>query len=198
MAIAGWIVAAVVAYIFAKQAQPLILEIPLVSNFLKGSCELSIVAAYCAVFAVALIVMGFFTPLFSTLVQRSVYGSIDQGLGFFFGVARGLLLVAVAFLVYEKTMANETIAMVQNSRSIAIFSQFQTQLMNEMPQDAPGWIVARYEGLVSDCGAPPADATPTRTSLPPLPVADSSAPATDGTTGTGTAGSGNGGSASGN
>ena len=39
LAIAGWVVAAILAYMFAPQAQPLMQEIPVVGEFLQGSCE---------------------------------------------------------------------------------------------------------------------------------------------------------------
>ncbi|MFC2968342.1 CvpA family protein [Acidimangrovimonas pyrenivorans] len=154
MAIAGWIAAAVLAYIFAPQAEPLIKEIPVLDKFLAGSCELSIVAAFAAVFALGLVIMSFFTPLFSSVVRHSVLAGIDQGLGFLFGVARGLLLVAVAFVVYDRAMANEAIPMVSESRSAKIFQQFQANIDQTIPTDAPGWIVQRYEHLVGNCGAP--------------------------------------------
>ncbi len=153
MAIAGWVVAAIVAYAFAPQAEPLVREIPLVGNMLKGSCELSIVAAFSAVFALALIAMGFFTPLLSSLIHRSALGGVDQGLGFLFGAARGVILVAVAFIAYQSTMANETIAMVAQSRSITAFAPVEAALVKAVPQDATGWVVKRYEALAGNCGA---------------------------------------------
>jgi hypothetical protein len=42
MAIAGWVGAAVLAFVFAESAQPLVKEIPVLGDFLKDSCELSI------------------------------------------------------------------------------------------------------------------------------------------------------------
>ena len=170
MAIAGWIAAAVLAYIFAPQAEPLIKEIPVLDKFLAGSCELSIIAAFAAVFALALVVMSFFTPLFSSVVQHSALGGLDQGLGFLFGVARGVVLVAVAFVVYDRAMGQEAVPMVAKSRSAAIFSQFQSNIDQNIPSDAPGWIVRRYEQLVGNCGAPAATATPPVTP-PPAPTA---------------------------
>ena len=90
MAILGWIGAAVIAFTFAPQVEPLVRQIPIVGDFIGDSCELAIIAAFAAVFALALVVVSIFTPLFSIVVQRSAIGGIDQGLGFFFGVLRGL------------------------------------------------------------------------------------------------------------
>lgn len=154
LAILGWIAAAVLAFIFAPQAEPLIKQIPVLDKFLGDSCELSIIAAFAAVFALALIVMSILTPLFSSAVQRSALGGVDQGLGFLFGVLRGLVLIAVAFVVYDRAIANAALPVVDNSRSAQIFASVEASLNAQVPADAPGWIVARYNELVGDCGAP--------------------------------------------
>ncbi|MDK3016235.1 CvpA family protein [Pseudodonghicola flavimaris] len=154
MAIAGWIIAAVLAFIFAPQVEPLVKEIPMLGDYIADSCELSIIAAFAAVFAVALIVVSFFTPLFSSLVHRSVLGGLDQGAGFLFGVARGVLLVAIAFLVYDTVMTGQSFTIVDESRSAKVFSRLTGQIENRDPEQALGWITQQYEGLVGSCGAP--------------------------------------------
>ena len=93
MAILGWVGAAIFAFLLAPTLQPLVKEIPVLNKFLADSCELSIIAAFAAAFAVGLVIASLFTPLFASVVQRSVLGGLDQGLGFLFGVARGVLLV---------------------------------------------------------------------------------------------------------
>lgn len=160
LAIAGWIGAAVLAYVFAEQVQPLVKEIPMVGGFLQDSCELSVIAAFALVFAVGLVIAALFSPLLSSMVQRSVLGGLDQGLGFLFGVVRGVLLVAVAFIVYDRAVAANTVPMVDNSRSAKVFASFQTNIDETIPSDAPGWIVERYESLTNVCQAPAAPATP--------------------------------------
>jgi len=155
LAIVGWIAAAVLAFIFAPQAEPLVKQIPILDKYLGDSCELAIIAAFAGVFAVALIVMSIFTPLFASAVQRSALGGIDQGLGFLFGVLRGMLLVAIAFLIYNRTMVNEGVPVVDNSQSAKIFSSVQAKLNENVPADAPGWVLSRYQELVANCGASP-------------------------------------------
>lgn len=151
LAIAGWVVAAVVAYIFAPQAEPLMKEVPILSDVIAGSCEISMITAFAAVFAAALIVASIFTPLFSSLVQRSAVGGVDQALGFFFGVLRGLLLVAIALIIYDRVVVGQSYAMVDQSQSARIFAQLQTSLSENIPEEAPGWITARYEELLGAC-----------------------------------------------
>lgn len=151
LSIAGWIAAAVVAFIFAPTAQPLMTEIPVVGDFLSDSCELGIIAAFAAVFAIALVVVSVFTPVFASAVQRSALGGLDRGLGFLFGVLRGVLLVLLAFLIYDRVLTTESIPMVDDSRSMVIYERTSTSIDENLPDDAPGWIVGRYEELVGAC-----------------------------------------------
>ena len=172
MAIAGWVGAALLAYTFAAQAQPLVKELPVLNKFLADSCELSLIAAFAVVFAVGLILAALFTPLLSSVVQRSVLGGLDQVFGFLFGVARGIILIAVAFLVYDRAVAANTIPMIDASRSAKIFASFQVDINQAVPSDAPNWIVGRYNELTTTCTNPaetPAIA-PAETALPAAPT----------------------------
>jgi membrane protein required for colicin V production len=161
LAIVGWIVATVMAFVFADQVTPLVRQIPVVGDFIGDSCELSVIAAFAAVFAVVLVIVSIFTPLFSSLIQRSVLGGIDQGLGFLFGALRGILLVAVAFFVYQTVLEAQDIEMVENSRAIAVFSKMTGSIEQRDPEAALGWITTQYEQLVGECGDPQTDVTPT-------------------------------------
>jgi membrane protein required for colicin V production len=151
MAIAGWVAAAILAFLFAEPVRPLMLEVPYVGQYLQGSCQLSTIAAFVAVFAVALVLASIFTPLFSSAIQNSAIGTVDQVMGFIFGVARGVLLVAVAFIIYDQVVVGDAIASVDQSRTAAIFARAQDDIEAQMPEDAPGWVVSRYEDLVSSC-----------------------------------------------
>lgn len=163
MAIVGWIAAAVVARMFAAPVQPLVKELPVVGKFLSDSCELSILAAFAVVFAAALIIASLFTPLLSSAIHKTALGGLDQGLGFLFGVVRGVLLVGVAFIVYDRAVAADTVPMVDNSRSAKIFASLQDSLNAAIPSDAPGWIVARYNEMTAICTAEAGDTTGTKT-----------------------------------
>lgn len=148
MSIVGWIAAAFIAFIFAPNALPLISEIPYLGDFIGESRELGILAAFAIVFVVALVVVSIFTPLFSSVVQRSALGGLDAGLGFLFGVARGILLVIVALIAYERIVGDEPIATISDSRSAAVFSNMKDTIEAQIPTDVPGWILDRYETLI--------------------------------------------------
>ncbi len=151
MSIAGWIAAAVLAFMFAAQAEPLMAEIPVIGEFIADSCELSMIAAFFAVLAIALIVVSFFTPLLSGMVQRSALGGLDQGAGFFFGMLRGVLLIAVAFFVYNVVMTGQSFTIVDDSRSAVIFNKMIGQIEAQNPEAALGWLTGKYEELIGSC-----------------------------------------------
>jgi membrane protein required for colicin V production len=151
MAIAGWIAAAILGYIFAPHAVPLVKEIPVLGGYISDSCELAVIAGFFSVFALALIVVSVFTPLLSSAVQRSALGGIDQGLGFFFGVVRGIVLVAIALVIVDRISTGDRIAVLEDSRTVKVFDRSQSKINDSIPADAPDWITQRYEGLVSSC-----------------------------------------------
>lgn len=149
LAIGGWVLAAIVAYFFAADVQPLMGEIPVLGEFLGDSFELSMIAAFAAVFALTLVVVSIFTPLFAGAVQRSALGGIDQGLGFLFGVLRGVLLVVVALVVYDRLIIADPVPMIDDSRTAQLFAEISDSVDEAIPEDAPGWLVARYEEFMS-------------------------------------------------
>jgi len=152
MAIAGWIVAAIVGYMFAKQVEPLIREAPVVGEFIGDNCVLSTGAAFFAVFVVALILMSFFTPLFSSLIHRSAAGGVDQGLGFLFGIVRGVVLIAIAFFIYTNVMNGQDYPMVDDSRSAEVFAQLNDEIQKRQPEQVVDWVKVKFDALMSECG----------------------------------------------
>jgi membrane protein required for colicin V production len=152
LSIAGWVAAAVAAFLFAPSLEPLMREIPVLRDIIGTSCELGILAAFAVIFAGALLVFSIFTPLVSGLVSNSAIGPVDQALGLLFGVARGVLLVLIAFLVYERVLGGEGgYAQVDNSQSRALMAGLEADLGDRLPDDAPGWVASQYEQLTRNC-----------------------------------------------
>lgn len=153
LSILGWIIAAVAAFSFAPQLEPIIREIPYLDQILQTSCELSILAAFAIVFAGTLVVVSIFTPLFSGMISKSALGPLDQGLGFLFGIARGVILVAVALIVYDIWVGGGDggVAEVEESRTRTLLADFQGQLESQIPEDAPGWLQSQYTKLTGSC-----------------------------------------------
>ena len=53
--------------------------------------------------------------------------------------------------------------MVEDSRASAVFARLTTQIAEQDPEAALGWVTAQYEQLVGTCGAP---ATPIDAAAP--------------------------------
>ena len=132
-AIAGWIAAAFIAFVFADTAQPLVRQIPYLGDMLGDSCELFMVARVAIVFATSLLLVSRFTPRFSAIGQRSIFGGFAHMLGFFFGVVRGVILVAVGFFIYFTVMPNQDIVALETSRSAAVFERYVDAVQDQNP-----------------------------------------------------------------
>ena len=154
MSIASWIAAAFVAFVFAPQVRPLIKEIPAVGPILSDSCELGMIASFAAVFAFSLVIFSFFTPLLSSVIDKTGVGSADRALGFLFGVFRGVALIAILFFAYKSIFNTETFAVVDESRSSEIFGNLVINIEQRNPERALGWITHQYEQLVTACSSP--------------------------------------------
>jgi membrane protein required for colicin V production len=157
LSIVGWIVAALAGFYFAPMVEPLMREIPVLRDVLGTNCELGILAGFAVAFAVALILVSLFTPLLAGAVQNSALGPVDQGLGFVFGIARGVLLVVIALIVYNTIFGGAGgIEQVDQSRSVAVFGDLERRIADMLPADTPQWLAARYDRLTATCQAPPA------------------------------------------
>jgi len=155
LSILGWVAAAVAAFLFGPSLEPLMREVPVLRDVIGTNCELGILAGFAVVFAVALVVVSLFSPLLSSAVQHSALGPVDQGLGLLFGVARGVLLVAIALAIYNRTLGGGPdgeggVAAIEQSRSAAIFAGVEEQLASLLPENAD-WITGRWDELNASC-----------------------------------------------
>ncbi len=91
LSIAAWIVAALAAIWGYPHLQPF------VSQYLQPDILANVVTA-ASIFVVALIISSAVSHRISAGVQRSSLGSVDRALGLAFGLARGALLVILAYL----------------------------------------------------------------------------------------------------
>ena len=159
LAIGGWVVAALGAFFFAPFVEPLIAEVPYLGDFLRSSCTLSLLAAFAVAFAAILILLSIVTPLISSVILDSALGPFDRGLGFLFGVARGVILVAVLYLLYGLLVpVDQRIAALEEAHSIALIADAAELLRANAPTELPPFIGERIDRLMGVCG--PADAGP--------------------------------------
>jgi len=152
LSIAGWVGAGVVAFYFSPQVVPLVQEIPVLNDIIGDNCELGILTAFAGVFAVALVVIALFTPLISGAVQKSALGSLDGGLGFLFGIARGVLLIVVALVAYDFFIAGgDGFPIVEDSKTRVVLADQQERMQDYIPTEIPDWLIEPYEQLTASC-----------------------------------------------
>jgi membrane protein required for colicin V production len=92
LSIFAWAAAAFATLYFAPAAVPL----------LNGmfSPVVATLAAYIGVFLLVLIPMSFLSYRFAQGVQNSAMGTLDRSMGAVFGIIRGLILIAMAYLLF--------------------------------------------------------------------------------------------------
>src|SRR6185312_767384 len=94
LSIASWIAAAAAAYFF----YPMVL--PYLQSHIDNE-KLAMGAAAGVVFIIALIVVTVITMKIADFIIDSRVGALDRTLGFLYGAARGILVMAVALLFFN-------------------------------------------------------------------------------------------------
>jgi len=154
LAIGGWILAAAVATVAVPFVEPLVREAPAVGAFLAQSCILSVITAFTIVMALGLLILAVFTPIFSSLVLNSVLGPIDRVLGFVFGIARGVLLVTIAYLIYAQVVGPpEEWPPYATAEARPIIEEVSRALTGALPAEMPPWMAERIDAMMAPCGA---------------------------------------------
>jgi membrane protein required for colicin V production len=93
------------------------------------------------VFLVTLIVVSLITMRISDMILDSRIGALDRTLGFLFGLARGLLIVVVAFLFFAWLVKPESRPDgVRNAKSLEILKLTGDWLQSLLPQDIDAYI----------------------------------------------------------
>ncbi len=153
LSIVGWGGAAVIAFLFAPQGKDLVYEIPFVNGLVGDSCEIALIVSFSLIFIVALVVISLFTPLLAGLVSKSALGIIDRGLGFIFGLARGVLLIVVGLFVYDQFIATgEGIDIIEASKTKTLLAESQARLTAEVETSSiPGWFILKFDEITRVC-----------------------------------------------
>jgi membrane protein required for colicin V production len=100
------------------------------------------------------------TVRFSDMVLDSRVGALDRTLGFLFGLARGLIIVVVAFLFFAWLVPTKTQpAWVANAKSKVVLQSTGDWLMSMLPDDPESTILKRFKKPVPE-DSEPAEAPP--------------------------------------
>ena len=114
LAISGWIISIIIAFMLAPTGVPLVSEIPYLNKIVSG-CEATTIISFALILAISVLVCSIFTPLLSNVVKRSVLNTFDQSLGFLFGALRGIILIVVSVVVYNQVAVDNEYEIVNNS-----------------------------------------------------------------------------------
>ena len=183
IAIAGWVLAGVAALYFAPVVEPLMHDIPGAGDFFASSCVISTIAAFTIIVAICLLILSVFTPIVSTAVLGSALGPIDKILGFVFGVLRGLLLIAVAYLVFTRFSAEDTLPQLETAATLPLMQDSAAVIEENLPDEVPGWLGDRIDELMNACRTPGVEIDPEVADPEagePSPAEEPEAPAQDG------------------
>jgi len=95
---------------------------------------LASLAAYAGIFLVVVIPLSFIGHRFSETVKHSPIGPLDRGLGIAFGVVRGLVIVAVAYIAFTHFVPiKEHPAALKEARSLPLIQSSAEVLLSLAP-----------------------------------------------------------------
>lgn len=133
LAVAAWAGAALAALYGLPYLQPVAREhIPL-----TWAAD---AAAAAGIFLVVLLILALVTRALSQRVQNSALGALDRSLGFVFGLARGALIVAVAFLVLAWLWPepDERPGWIREARSLPLVEDGAAMVRTLIPESLDG------------------------------------------------------------
>jgi membrane protein required for colicin V production len=156
LSIASWGIAAVVTLYSYSKLLP----------FAKTYFNNDIVSAGVVIggtFLGTLLIVSVITVRFSDMVLDSRVGALDRTMGFLFGLARGLIIVVVAFLFFARLVPDRSQPeWVRSAKSRVVLQGTGDWLMSMLPDDPESTILKRLKKGKPDEGEPaPEDNPPT-------------------------------------
>jgi membrane protein required for colicin V production len=158
LSIAAWVIAAIATlYAYSKL-------LPLAKSYFNND----IVAAAAVIggtFLGTLLIVSIITVRFSDMVLDSRVGALDRTLGFLFGLARGLVIMVVAFLFFAWLVPARTQpSWVANAKSKVVLQSTGDWLMSMLPDDPESTILKRLKRPKPE-DSDPQQTTPERSGL---------------------------------
>ncbi|HWK13856.1 MAG TPA: CvpA family protein [Rhizobiaceae bacterium] len=159
LSVASWVVAAAAAYFF----YPIIL--PYVAPYIDHPM-VALVAAAAVVFFIALIVVTVITMKIADFIIDSRVGALDRTLGFVYGVARGLVVLAVALLFFNWLVGTNPPAWVLEAKSRPLLESIGNWIQEMLPEDSENSIFNRLRGEEAAEPDSPSDQVPPQPGQP--------------------------------
>jgi membrane protein required for colicin V production len=152
LSVVSWAAAAAAAFFFYKPVLPYLK--PYIDNE-----KIAMAASAGVVFIVALIVVSVITMKLADWIIDSRIGALDRTLGFLYGAARGILVVAVALLFFNWLAGAKAPAWVTEAKSRPLLEQIGAKLESLLPEDPENAILKKLNpNQPAAPAAPAADA----------------------------------------
>jgi membrane protein required for colicin V production len=104
------------------------------------------IAVVAGVFIGTLVIATIITARISDMVLDSRIGALDRTLGFLFGLARGLLIVVVAFLFFAWLVPDKQQPdWVRSAKSLSVLQSTGNWVMSLLPDDPESTILKRFK-----------------------------------------------------
>jgi membrane protein required for colicin V production len=165
LSIGAWGIAAFVTlYSFAK-------VLPIAQGYFSSNTVATGVTIG-SIFLLTLLIVSIITVRISDMILDSRVGALDRTLGFLFGLARGLIIVVVAFLFFAWLVPEKQQPVwVSGAKSKVVLQSTGQWLMSMLPDDPESTILKRLKKPKPDDQDAPPDAAPGQKSeLPPFVV----------------------------
>lgn len=164
----GWVGAAIATYL-------IYFHVPAVRDFAHKQIAEPLfadIAAAVVVFTVSLIVLGIINHFVVSRIPTGFLGPLDKSLGLVFGLARGALLVAIAYILLEYVLPNRADwpPVVQEARSEPYAANAANYLKGLIPAD----LKERTDEIINQGTGAPQTITPENTGTPTVPAAPDS------------------------
>jgi membrane protein required for colicin V production len=131
LSLVAWLAAAIAAYLALKSPQ--LLE--LANKYIQPEIVAKITVAGVA-FLLVLVIVSLVSVKLADFVLDSAVGAFDRSLGFVYGLARGLVLVVVAYLFYSwLTPADRQEDWIKNARSLPLIKGTSDVILSFVPPD---------------------------------------------------------------
>ncbi len=139
LSIASWAAAAILTLYAYPKLKPIVLQ------YFNNDIVASVICIG-GVFLGTLLIVSIVTIKISDTILDSRVGALDRTLGFLFGLARGLVIVVVAFLFFNWLVPDRSQPdWVKNAKSLVVLKRTGDTLMSMLPDDPESTILKRLK-----------------------------------------------------
>lgn len=138
LAIASWLIAAVATFYLYELLRDVIQ--PYIENE-----TLATIISVAVIFIIILVIVTYITMKLADVVIDSRIGSFDRLFGFVFGAIRGLLLIVVAYILFDWFVEDQP-AWIADAETTPLVADLSDRLIEVLPQDVEDWLLNRRPG----------------------------------------------------